>query len=103
MDDFKEHDPLWDLLGRARRVNPSPYFTRKVLNAIREEERPRFSIAMLLRWVIPAAACAALIIGWPIYQQDKQDAFNAYFDSAADLQSLVASEDPSLWIDEPTL
>ena len=59
--------------------------------------------AVRLPSAAPAAACAALIIGWPIYQQDKQDAFNAYFDSAADLQSLVASEDPSLWIDEPTL
>ena len=102
MDDFKEHDPLWDLLGRARRVNASPYFTRKVLTAIRDGERPRFSLATLLRWVIPAA-CAALIIGWPIYQHEQQDAFNAYFDSAADLQSLIASEDPSLWLEEPTL
>lgn len=103
MDDFKENDPLWDMLGRARRVNASPYFVRKVLSAVREEKRPQFSVAALLRWVIPAAACAALIIGWPIYQHEQQDAFNAYFDSAADLQSLIASEDTSLWLEDPAL
>ena len=103
MDDFKENDPVWDLLGRARRVKASPYFTRKVLSAIREEKRPQFSLIALLRWVLPAAACAALIIGWPIYQHGQQDTFNAYFDSAADLQSLIASEDPSVWLEEPTL
>ena len=64
MDDFKEKDALWDLLGRAPRVKASPYFARKVLSAIREEKQPRFSVAALLRWVIPAGACAALIIGW---------------------------------------
>ena len=108
MDDFKENDALWDLLGRARQVKASPYFARKVLSAIREEKRPRFSLAALLRWVIPAGACAALIIGWSIYQQElyqheQQDAFDAYFDSAADLQSLIASEDVSLWLEERSL
>ena len=103
MDDFKENDALWDLLGRARQVKASPYFARKVLSAIREEKRPRFSLAALLRWVIPAGACAALAIGWSISQHEQQDTFNAYFDSAADLQSLIASEDASLWLEEPAL
>ena len=82
---------------------PPPISYAKVLRAVREEKRPQFSIATLLRWVIPAAACAALFIAWPIYQHEQQDAFNAYFDSAADLQSLIASEDTSLWLEEPTL
>jgi hypothetical protein len=105
MDDFKENDALWDLLGRARRVKASPYFARKILSAIREEKQPRFSVAALLRWIIPAAACVALIIGWSTYQHAQQDAdaFNAYFDSAADLQSLIASEDVSLWLEERPL
>jgi hypothetical protein len=103
MDDFKEKDALWDLLGRAPRVKASPYFARKVLSAIREDKQPRFSLAALLRWVIPAGACAALIIGWSVYQHEQQDAFNAYFDSAADLQSLIASEDVSLWLEERSL
>ena len=103
MDDFKENDALWDLLGRAPRAKASPYFTRKVLSAIREEKQPPFSVAALLRWVIPASVFAAFIIGWAAYQHEQQDAFNAYFDSAADLQSLIASEDVSVWLEDPAL
>ena len=103
MDEYEENDALWDLLGRAPRVKASPYFTRKVLGAIREEKRPQFSVAALLRWVIPASAFAAFIIGWATYQHAQQDTFDAYFDSAADLQSLIASEDASMWLEEPTL
>ena len=103
MDDFKENDALWDLLGRAPRVKASPYFARKVLSAIREEKQPRFSVAALLRWVIPASVFAAFIIVWSTYQHEQQDAFDAYFDSAADLQSLIASEDVSEWLEGPTL
>ncbi|MGB7791383.1 MAG: hypothetical protein WBL39_09230 [Terrimicrobiaceae bacterium] len=104
MDDFKEKDPLWELLGRSPRVGASPYFVRKVLRAIHEEKPSRFSWVALWRWLIPTAACAALVIGWAAYQHGQQEAFDAYFDQAADLQSLVvASEDASVWLDEPTL
>ena len=103
MDDFKENDALWDLMGRAPRVEASPYFARKVLAAIRVEIRPRFSVSALLRWAIPTGVFAAFVIGWSFYQHEQQDTFDAYFDSAADLQSLIASEDTSVWTDEPKL
>jgi len=104
MDDYKENDALWELLGRARRVEASPYFARKVLGAIhKEERRPWFSVGALLRWIIPTAACAGLIIGWATYQHQQEGTFNVYFDSAADLQSLVASEDSSVWFEDPTM
>jgi hypothetical protein len=103
MDDFKESDALWDLLGRAPRVEASPYFARKVLAAIREEKQPRFSVSALLRWVVPTGVFAAFVIGWAAYQHEQQDTFDAYFDSAADLQSLIASEDTSVWMDESKL
>ena len=103
MDDFKENDALWDLLGRAPRVEASPYFARKVLAAIREEKQPRFSVFALLRWVVPTVVFAAFVIGWAAYQHQQQDTFDAYFDSAADLQSLIASEDTSVWMDETKL
>jgi hypothetical protein len=104
MDDFKENDALWDLLGRAPRVEASPYFARKVMAAIREEKQSRFSLSALLRWAIPTGAFAAILIGWAAYQHEQQlDAFNNYFDNAADLQSLIASEDTSVWLDDPRL
>jgi hypothetical protein len=103
MEDFTEKDPLWDLLGRSRRVEASPYFVRKVLRAIQEEGSPRFSWVSLARWLVPTATCAALVIVWATYQHDQEEAFDAYFDNAADLQSLVASDDGSQWLDDPTL
>ena len=104
MDDFEEKDPLWELLGRSRRIEASPYFVRKVLNAISEEERrPRFTLSMLLRWLIPTGACAALVIAWTAYRYDQQETFNAYFDNAAELESLIASEDASEWLHEAAL
>ena len=93
MDDF-EDDPLWELLGRSPRAEASAYFARK---------RPRFTINALLRWFIPAAASAALLIGWSVYRHEEQDTFDAIFDSAADLQSLVAAEDTSVWLDGGSL
>ena len=103
MDD--EKDALWELLGRARRVEASPYFTRKVLRAIREEPRPAFSISMVLRWLLPLSACAAVVLGWSAYQHQREEAeFAAYFDTAADMESLVAYEDGAsdgaIWMEE---
>jgi hypothetical protein len=103
MDDFNEKDPLWDLLGRSRHVGASPYFVRKVMRAIHEEKPPRFSWVALMRWLIPTAVCAALLIGWATYEHDEKESFNAFFDKVADLQSLIASEDDSPWLDDQTL
>lgn len=102
MDERNEQDALWDLLGKARKTEASPYFTRKVLRAVQEEARPVFSLSLLLRWLLPVSACAAVVLGWSAYswQQDQKAAeFNAYFDMAADMQSLVVQDDTSVWID----
>ena len=105
MNEEDEKDALWDLLGRARRVEASPFFARKVITAIRNQERPsRFSLRMLLRWFVPTAACAGLLLGWLAYQhREDDDLFNADFDRAADLQSLVASDDSLAWLEDPAL
>jgi hypothetical protein len=104
MDKNEENDALWKLLGRARRVEASPYFARKVVSAVRSQEpAPRLSLRVLLRWLIPSAACAGLILGWLTYQYQQDDVFNADFDRAADLQSLVASDDSLAWLDDPAL
>jgi hypothetical protein len=104
MDNEEENDALWKLLDRARSVEASPYFARKVIGAIQKQERhPWFSLGVLLRWLIPSAACAGLIFGWLTYQHQQEDIFNADFDRAADLQSLVASEDSLAWLEDPAL
>jgi hypothetical protein len=84
-------------------VEASPYFAQKVLIAVREGERRSFGLATLLRWFIPAASCAALVVAWTAYRYDQQETFNAYFDKAAELETLIASDDSSLWLDDATL
>ncbi len=105
MDELNEKDALWNLLGNARKIEASPYFTRQVLREVRRQnERPARSLSFLLRWLVPASAAAALVIGWSaLHWQHNQseEEFNAYFDSAADLQSLVAQEDAAIFILEP--
>lgn len=105
MDKDEENDALWELLGRARRVEASPFFARKVVSAIRHQEQtPRFSLSKLLRWLVPTAACAGILLGWLVYESPQDDnSFNAEFDRTADLQSLVASDDSLAWLEDPAL
>jgi len=101
MDKEEENDALWELLGRARRIEASPYFARRVVGAIRNEKKAsRFSVRVFLRWLIPSAAVAGLVLGWMAYQNQEQDVFDADFNRTADLQSLVTSDDSFLWIEE---
>lgn len=98
-----EDDALWDLLGQAKPAPPSPYFVRKVLRAVRAEADKPSPLTNWLRWLIPAAATAALALAWTSYQASEQDLrtaeFNAYFDNMADLPSLVAQEDLTTWVE----
>lgn len=105
MDDSNEKDALWDLLGNAKQVKASPYFARKVLRAVKEDaSQPRFNLAILLRWLVPTSVAAALALTfcWNSYQtqqSQEQAEFNAAFDAAADMQSLVAVQETSAWTD----
>lgn len=100
MDERNEQDAVWNLLGKARKVEASPYFTRKVLQAVvKEQEKASFTFSQLLRWLAPVSVCAAVAIGWVAYswQQDEMANFNACFDAAADIQSLIVQDDTSFW------
>jgi hypothetical protein len=106
MDEFNEKDPLWDILGQARRAEASPFFVRKVLRSLKEKDRPGFSVSSLLRWLIPASAAAALVIGWssfhssdPVPQDQSLAEFNEYFDTAAGLSALIAQDSSVVWAD----
>lgn len=106
MDDFDKNDSVWKLLEQGSQKKASPYFVRKVLRSVREDERrePAFSWRMALRWLMPVTACVALAVAWPFLHQETTPTvmasteFNEYFDSAADLDSLVISEDVSTWV-----
>ena len=103
MDDFNENDSLWKVLGQAKPAKASPYFVRKVLREVRNERQAASQQpwGVWLRWLAPLGAAAALAVGittWQVHQQHESE-FNAYFDSAADLESLVAFEETSAWAD----
>jgi len=106
MDSFDKNDPVWKLLEQGSQKKASPYFVRKVLRSVREDARrePAFSWRLALRWLMPVTACAVLAVAWPILHQENASTtmasteFNEYFDSAADLDSLVISEDISNWV-----
>lgn len=104
MDDFDENDNLWKALGQAKPAKASPYFVRKVLREVRSQRQapsPWQVWKLRLRWLAPVGAAAGLAIGiatWQVHQQHESE-FNAFFDSAADLESLVAFEETSAWAD----
>jgi hypothetical protein len=111
----EEDQQLWDLLGRARPVEVSPFFARNILRKIREREQ-RFG--WLQGWLrpralIPATGLAAAIIAAMLTMHrpasvnpsdnvpeiiasiDPQD-----YDVVADLDELMAADDNTLWDDD---
>jgi len=96
-------EALWGLLGRARRVEASAYFARKVLRAI--EESPRLAWwQLLLRSTVPASICvaiAALAIAGIGGTRETPAVAGAEieFEAIQNLDLLVASYESSIWLD----
>ncbi len=110
----EEHDELWNLLGKARQPKPSPFFAANVMRAIRAESEPKPGLFAWLRakWYVPAAAgaCAAVLAFLaiqpaaiiPAAGSDPLEEIAAAAatapDTAPSLDSLLASEDNSIWL-----
>ena len=114
----KDDKELWDVLGRLPKPALSPFFSRNVLRRIRQEptrfERARnwFSV----RKFVGASAVAAVLIALALVTHypgprttssgysdvvakiDPQD-----YDVVADLDSLIAWDENSVWEDKPSL
>ncbi len=113
-----EQDKLWELLGKAPEPKASPFFSSKVMRAIREPEVERFSIWAWLRqkWIIPVAAGAcAVVAAVSVFKNDttktqtprltKSDMLTemvtvmaANDDFETSLSDLLATEDNSVWL-----
>jgi hypothetical protein len=100
MDDDREDDKLWDLLGAAPPAQASPFFVRRVLREVRAQHPEPPVWVAVLRWFAPLGAAAAALVAVTVWFAPavEEGDFNALFDSAADLSSLVAWEDSS-WLD----
>ena len=114
----KDDQELWDLLGRIAEPRLSPFFARNVARKIRQEasrfERMRNWLS--LRRLTAATAVAIVVIGMaiaihhPVSQKslerepdvvakiDPQD-----YDVVADLDTLIAWDENSLWDEKPSL
>jgi hypothetical protein len=114
-----EHDELWDLLGRARPVKASPFFSRNVLRLIRESEPERergFMEWLRAGWnwlALSGAVAAILLLAVGLRTQVPQSgslvaADSTNFDEVvhspdfaviANLDALVAMDDNDVWLE----
>ncbi len=105
-DDLRDDERLWRLLGEARPVEVSPFFARRVRRAALEAPAEPAWFAWR-RWLLPTAACAglaALAAGALVPRSDESGADSAVtaeqeFETIADLDLLIASNDSTLWLD----
>ncbi len=109
----EEHNDLWCLLGKARAPVVSPFFSRNVLRAIREEARDKMGIFGWLhaRWqVVAVGACVLIVAGIALVpsaeQPDtatmllaKQVSQGPDYQVIIHLDELLASEENSVWLE----
>lgn len=111
----EDDQQLWDLLGRARPVEVSPFFARNVLRTLRES-RQRFE--GLRRWlrprvIVPATGLAVVVIAMMLAMHrpaslnpvdDTPDVIAALdpqdYDVVADLDELMDTDESNLWDDD---
>ena len=98
-----DKDELWDLLGKAKPVSVSPFFSRNILREIRRNPARPLVPLFFLRW-LGAGAIAVLTAGFFLNlgvdsgsaQPTKPVDFAEVFDAAAGLDKLVAVEEVSI-------
>jgi hypothetical protein len=122
-----DNDKLWELLGKSRPTPVSPFFSRNVLRAVRQEEDARAHrsflsriIRSLHRWAWQSAlagtcaiaAIATLVTQFPStfvrhhHTPDVQAGLarqivgNPDYEVIKHLDELVADEESSLWLDD---
>ena len=103
MKDDWDKDALWDLLGKAKPVSVSPFFSRNVVREIRRNPARPLVPSFLLRW-LGAGAFALLTAGFFLNlgsdggssQAAGAADFAEVFDAAAGLDKLVAVEEVSI-------
>ena len=110
----EEDEKLWDLLGQASEPAASPFFARNVLRKIREAQGEPSPRRWHMRWLVPAAGVALVIIAGLavpsqiIKQQRPNSEAVAIADSQdselmADLEDLMGSDESSALEDAVTL
>lgn len=104
-DDFRADERLWHLLGEGRPVSVSPYFARRVRRSVLEAPK---TPGWLAGWriALPAVACVTLafLSALAVIPRTSPEELTAgtpeqEFETIADLDLLIASNDSTLWLD----
>ncbi len=107
MGEFDHEDPVWKLLGKARRIEASARFAAGVMRAVEagNDRAASWIPAWIFRAALPAAACAALALlavagSWrssgPVGADHSMEAI-VDFETIADLDLLVLNSDSQPW------
>ena len=110
----EEHDELWSLLGKAKTPAVSPFFSRNILRAIREEAPEKRGVFgwLRVRWQVAAVSAGVLIIAGlavtPRVEQPDQTAMllakqvsqGPDYQVIIHLDELLASEESSVWLEQ---
>lgn len=106
------NDSVWNLMGKAKAVEVSPFFARNVLREIRLAQSQPPTLArpvpgLLRRWRLALTACAAVCIVMTtasVLIQDHESALalrSRDADVVSHLDELLAYSDSSVWLTQP--
>jgi hypothetical protein len=109
----EEQDDLWQLLGRSKAPAASPFFSRNVLRAIREEQQEKPGIFFWLRshWQVAAmSACAMVVAGGfafvpqavrpdPVLVLAQEVSGSPDYQVISNLDELLDTERNSIWLE----
>ena len=119
MNPDDERDDLWELLGQAKKPGASSFFARNILREIRREEPSRSGMWQWLarRWRVVALSglgLAALVVTAgtletfkanhsvvPEVELARQTTDKSDYEIIARLDFLLASENNSIWFENP--
>ena len=77
MDHQEEKDPVWELLGKARKSEPSPFFARNVLREARKSGSRESSLSAFFRhftapkFALLASAAAVIAFAFVFLSQNE--------------------------------
>jgi hypothetical protein len=107
----QEQDDLWELLGKAKRSIPSPFFATKVVAAARRaDEKRRLLWRNWLRYGLPGALAGAMAVFFAHFSVFPHRAAElppvvvaqtepGDLEVIADLDFAISSEESSVWLD----
>lgn len=98
----EENDALWELLGKSRPPQASPFFAARVVNAVRSESKERFGfIRALFRPAIIGTAFAVFAVTTTLvyHSTTEKPLAEQDFDTIVELDNLIAMDQQNLWTD----